>query len=150
MDKPCCIELAANAFAAFWKQHAPAIQAADRQHGQATLCFPTQFDSKSLWARMYRPEHGLGFHQDPPNDGFVLVLSLGADIDFSFYLQDRTRVSTIRVRSGDAVILNGSVVHHAITRVFDNTPGFWGKHVADDGVGAYQYSRVGLQMRCRK
>lgn len=102
---PCCVELAGNYYKKFRAQYAGAIAEAARRHRD--LCLPDALATDSLWARMYASDHSLGFHQDPPPCGWVLLINLGAAARFAFYhpsAEDRVVRQTLR--SGDA-LFNG-------------------------------------------
>ena len=83
-------------------------------------------------------------HVDDPQikgDGWIVLLSIGADIEYGFRAARGGPMSTTRVRS--AACFNGKVVWHEVTRVDANVPEFWSRLVPDGS-----YDRIGLQMRC--
>ena len=145
--KPCCIELARNVFREFWRQHGGAIERADRAQRDSRLHFPKSFDEcDNMVAGTYCRGGTLLSHVDAPQikgDGWIVLLSVGADIEYGFRARAGAPISTTRVRSGDAACFNGKVVHHEITLVDGNVPEFWPRLVPDGS-----YDRIGLQMRC--
>jgi hypothetical protein len=150
---PCCIELAKNQHDKFIAENTDILCYLDELQQDPRLYIPKVFDSKSLWARMYGPQNGLGFHVDPPGCGWVIVISIGADIDFQYYLdtpdvlhsQGFQEPRTVRIKSGEAIMINGEVLHHGIRRVYEQTPEWW----ADvcKSIDQCQFTRIGLQMR---
>lgn len=147
LDAPCCIELAKNAHAKLVADCAREIANNNAAQNHGRLSIPLHFDSNWLNASLYTPQNGLQFHVDGAGFGWVMVLSLGADIKFAYSLKQPRdlaypEVMTVTVRSGDAALFNGGVLYHAVTKVYDNTPHWWKQCVP-----ANDWVRVGLQMR---
>jgi hypothetical protein len=143
---PCCIELAKNQHEKFIMENKDLINHINNNLADGRLGIPNDFDSGSLWARMYGPENGLGFHTDPPGCGWVLVISIGADIDFQYYLKNSNKPCDIRIKSGEAVMFNGEILHHGIKKVHENTPYWWDETIKNV---EHPFTRIGLQMRIR-
>lgn len=141
---PCCIELAKNQHEKFITKNKDAINKLNNNQEDPKLRIPKDFDSGSLLARMYGPKNGLGFHVDPPGCGWVLVISIGADIDFQYYLKNSDNPYNIQIKSGEAVMFNGEVLYHGIKKVYENTPEWWNEVTKNI---EYPFTRIGLQMR---
>ncbi|AYV83674.1 MAG: hypothetical protein Hyperionvirus10_10 [Hyperionvirus sp.] len=125
------------------------------------LIYPPSFVAHSIWCRFYEPDHLLGWHQDPTNCSWTLLINCGRAADLSFsrgaprgqvatitYITEKDlekdedgKIYTVSLRSGDAVFFNGSVLFHAITKIHDEStqPAWWPSKEA--------YVRVGIQMR---
>lgn len=145
--EPACIERAMREHTRFIKENDALIDAVNELQRDRALRIPREFKSRSLFARMYGPHNGLGFHNDPPTNPWVIVVSLGADIDFVYHLGTAAgaggyssdgrsaraggvKVHEVRIRSGDAVMFNGLKLAHAVARVGANVPPWWAEVTA--------------------
>jgi len=150
---PCCIELAKNYHNRWVEENAVLLPELDALEASKKLHIPRNFEAESLIARLWQENGTLGFHVDGAGTGWVMIISIGADIDFEYHRQgayrplpDPSTVHTIHVKSGDAVMFNGEVLYHAIKKVHGNTPDWWSGIVGP----LKHFTRVGLQMRMKK
>lgn len=118
------------------------------------LQLPDKLETKSLWARMYGTETALGFHQDPPPCGWVMIINLGATARFAFYHPHAPdRLVRCSLESGDALLFNGEVLFHGIENIEgeDTLPGWWREVATELGtersIDLSACTRIGLQMR---
>lgn len=71
--------------------------------------------------------------------GWVVVLSLGASCEFKYGNWTMDLAKSVICNSGDIVVLDGSVVHHGISRILPgSTPSYW---------SLSSTKRIAIQMR---
>ncbi|MBL6432290.1 MAG: alpha-ketoglutarate-dependent dioxygenase AlkB, partial [Alphaproteobacteria bacterium] len=119
-----------------WPPMPPAILDAWRD-----LC-PDAPDPEACLINFYGPDARMGLHQDRDEETFdapVLSISIGATAVFRIGgLNRRDPTRSIRLASGDAVVLGGAarLAHHGVDRIIKGTS----ELVKDDG-------RINLTLR---
>ncbi|KAJ8601124.1 hypothetical protein CTAYLR_008818 [Chrysophaeum taylorii] len=98
--------------------------AADREPGVA----PRRLRHTHVLLLYYQKLKGIGWHRDDgPNDGAsdepVVSLSLGCECDFAIKDSQRSIETTVRLRSGDAILFGGPSkrIMHAVTAIYPGT-----------------------------
>jgi DNA alkylation damage repair protein AlkB len=90
--------------------------------------FPS-VDAQAAIVNFYSPGDTLSVHRDVSEqcDNALISISLGCDGIFLVGNEDGSQIASLRLRSGDAILMSGLSRHawHAVPKILPNTCPFW-------------------------